>query len=164
MDGDLSQALLVSRMSAEYLGKKPHHLAVFPYIRRIQKETNTSFLVPFSQSSLHMPSMHETSPGNGSRCFPAQKALMWGKVPYKERIFTLWATHTFSLGRSYKGNRTKHVHINRSYIHRQRRVQEWHSFICLWLISQSFTSFCINPWFSLFLFPMLFPCFSIWNV
>lgn len=141
MDGDLSQAEVCSlgfHNVSRTPWKKTDHLAVFPYIWRSQKETKISFLVPLSQSSLHMHSMHETSPGNGSRCLSAQKALMWGKVPHKERIFPFWATHTFSLGSSYKGKKPKDVlHINRSYIHRQSRVQEWNSFICLWLISPS---------------------------
>lgn len=151
MDGDPSQAIC-SFWFLEYqqntLGEKkkktkPHHLSVFPYIWRAQKETKTSplfFPFGFHRALCSMHLMHKTSSGIRSRCLPAQKALMWGKaqVPYKEMIFHFWVTHALSLGSSSKGKRPKHVlHINRSYIHGQSRVYELKSFMCLWLISQS---------------------------
>lgn len=138
MDGDPSQAIC-SFWFLEYqqntLGEKkkktkPHHLSVFPYIWRAQKETKTSplfFPFGFHRALCSMHLMHKTSSGIRSRCLPAQKALMWGKaqVPYKEMIFHFWVTHALSLGSSSKGKRPKHVlHINRSYIHGQSRVYE----------------------------------------
>lgn len=160
MEGDLSQAEVCS-LRFQDVSRTPWEKTTLPgCVPLYLKITKISFFFPLSQSSLHRHSMHEPSPGNGSRCLPAQKTLTWAKVPYKEKVFPFWATHTFSLGSSYKGKRPKHVlHTNRSYIHRQSRVQEWHSFICLWLIiNQSFTFFfALTSDYHTLVLPCFFP-------
>ena len=140
MDGDPSQAEVCSlglQDVSRTPWKKQHCLSVFPYIWRTRKETRISFFFfpfPFHRALCNMHAMHKISPGNRSRCLPAQKALMWGKaqVPYKEMIFPFWVTHALSLDSSSKGRRPKHIlHINRSYIHGQSRVYEQNSSMCL---------------------------------
>lgn len=141
MDGDLSQAEVcslgfqdVSRIPWE---KTTSHGCVLLYLKITKGNKDFPFCSPFTELSAHALSAW-TFPRQWQQMPSCTKDTDGGKVPYKEKVFPSWAMHTFSLGSSYKGKRPKHVlHINGSYIHRQSRVQEWHSFICLWLISQS---------------------------